>query len=158
MTDPEIAIKKPCVMELEPGKSYLVKQASVEVPAVVRDLRYRIDIHTMHREQTGALGDMLEAISDFYDEELDTRMAAVLSLVEPVLLVLMASVAVAAVPPPSFLLPFLSFAWEPPFVISINVAPSRCKLDAREKGIAEKAKSSSLRPPSFGFLHTAPAT
>ena len=32
-------------------------------------------------EQTGALGDMLEAISDFYDEELDTRMAAVLSLV-----------------------------------------------------------------------------
>jgi type IV pilus assembly protein PilC len=41
-------------------------------------------------EQTGALGDMLTAISDFYDEELDTRMAAVLSLVEPVLLVLMA--------------------------------------------------------------------
>ena len=41
-------------------------------------------------EQTGALGDMLDAISDFYDEELDTQMAAVLSLVEPVLLVLMA--------------------------------------------------------------------
>jgi type IV pilus assembly protein PilC len=41
-------------------------------------------------EQTGALGDMLNAISDFYDEELDTRMATVLSLVEPVLLVLMA--------------------------------------------------------------------
>jgi type IV pilus assembly protein PilC len=41
-------------------------------------------------EQTGALGDMLDAIADFYDEELDTRMAAVLSLVEPVLLVLMA--------------------------------------------------------------------
>lgn len=41
-------------------------------------------------EQTGALGDMLNAIADFYDEELDTRMAAVLSLVEPVLLVLMA--------------------------------------------------------------------
>ncbi|MCG6925559.1 MAG: type II secretion system F family protein [Acidobacteria bacterium] len=41
-------------------------------------------------EQTGALGDMLTAIADFYDEELDTRMAAVLSLVEPVLLVLMA--------------------------------------------------------------------
>ena len=41
-------------------------------------------------EQTGALGDMLDAISEFYDEELDTRMAAVLSLVEPVLLVLMA--------------------------------------------------------------------
>jgi len=41
-------------------------------------------------EQTGALGDMLNAIADFYDEELDTRMATVLSLVEPVLLVLMA--------------------------------------------------------------------
>ena len=41
-------------------------------------------------EQTGALGDMLTAIAEFYDEELDTRMATVLSLVEPVLLVLMA--------------------------------------------------------------------
>jgi type IV pilus assembly protein PilC len=41
-------------------------------------------------EQTGALGDMLNSVADFYDEELDTRMAAVLSLVEPVLLVLMA--------------------------------------------------------------------
>ena len=41
-------------------------------------------------EQTGALGDMLGAIAEFYDEELDTRMATVLSLVEPVLLVLMA--------------------------------------------------------------------
>jgi type IV pilus assembly protein PilC len=41
-------------------------------------------------EQTGALGDMLNAIADFYDEELDTRIATVLSLVEPVLLVLMA--------------------------------------------------------------------
>ena len=41
-------------------------------------------------EQTGALGDMLNAIAEFYDEELDTKMATVLSLVEPVLLVLMA--------------------------------------------------------------------
>ena len=46
-------------------------------------------------EQTGALGEMLNAISDFYDEELDTRMAAVLSLVEPVLLVLMAIIVAA---------------------------------------------------------------
>jgi type IV pilus assembly protein PilC len=46
-------------------------------------------------EQTGALGDMLNAIADFYDEELDTRMAAVLSLVEPVLLVVMAVVVAA---------------------------------------------------------------
>jgi len=41
-------------------------------------------------EQTGALGDMLSAVAEFYDEELDTQMAAVLSLLEPVLLVLMA--------------------------------------------------------------------
>jgi type IV pilus assembly protein PilC len=41
-------------------------------------------------EQTGALGEMLGSIAEFYDEELDTQMAAVLSLVEPVLLVLMA--------------------------------------------------------------------
>jgi type IV pilus assembly protein PilC len=46
-------------------------------------------------EQTGALGDMLSAISEFYDEELDTQMATVLSLVEPVLLVLMAVIVAA---------------------------------------------------------------
>jgi type IV pilus assembly protein PilC len=41
-------------------------------------------------EQTGALGEMLTAVSDFYDEELDNHVAAALSLVEPVLLVVMA--------------------------------------------------------------------
>jgi type IV pilus assembly protein PilC len=41
-------------------------------------------------EQTGALGEMLSAIADFFDEELDNRMAKVLALVEPVMLVLMA--------------------------------------------------------------------
>ena len=46
-------------------------------------------------EQTGALGDMLSAIAEFYDEELDTQMATVLSLVEPVLLVLMAVIVAA---------------------------------------------------------------
>jgi type IV pilus assembly protein PilC len=43
-------------------------------------------------EQTGALGDMLNAVSEFYDEDLDIRIATVLSLVEPVLLVVMAVV------------------------------------------------------------------
>ena len=46
-------------------------------------------------EQTGALGDMLNAIAEFYDEELDTQMATVLTLVEPVLLVLMAVIVAA---------------------------------------------------------------
>lgn len=41
-------------------------------------------------EQTGALADMLNAIATFYDEDLETRLQAVLALVEPVLLALMA--------------------------------------------------------------------
>jgi bifunctional enzyme CysN/CysC len=40
---------------LEPGASYLIKQATIETPAVISDLRYRIDIQTMHREQAPAL-------------------------------------------------------------------------------------------------------
>jgi type IV pilus assembly protein PilC len=43
-------------------------------------------------EQTGALADMLTAVADFYDEELDTRLATVMALVEPVMLVIMAVV------------------------------------------------------------------
>jgi type IV pilus assembly protein PilC len=41
-------------------------------------------------EQTGALGDMLNSIADFYDEDMETRLQTVLALVEPVLLVVMA--------------------------------------------------------------------
>lgn len=41
-------------------------------------------------EQTGSLGEMLTAVADFYDEELDNRMAKVIAMVEPVMLVLMA--------------------------------------------------------------------
>jgi type IV pilus assembly protein PilC len=41
-------------------------------------------------EQTGALGDMLTAVAEFYDEELDTQLATVLTLIEPFLLVVMA--------------------------------------------------------------------
>jgi type IV pilus assembly protein PilC len=43
-------------------------------------------------EQTGALGEMLNAVAEFYDDELDTRIATVLSLVEPVMLVVMAAI------------------------------------------------------------------
>jgi type IV pilus assembly protein PilC len=46
-------------------------------------------------EQTGALGDMLNAVADFYDEEMETSMAKVLSLVEPILLVFMAVIVAA---------------------------------------------------------------
>jgi type IV pilus assembly protein PilC len=43
-------------------------------------------------EQTGALADMLNSIAEFYDEELETRVQTALSLVEPVMLVVMASI------------------------------------------------------------------
>jgi len=43
-------------------------------------------------EQTGALGEMLNAVAEFYDEELETRVATALALVEPILLVVMAVV------------------------------------------------------------------
>jgi type IV pilus assembly protein PilC len=46
-------------------------------------------------EQTGALGDMLNSIAEFYDEELETRLATVLTLIEPILLVLMAVIVAA---------------------------------------------------------------
>jgi type IV pilus assembly protein PilC len=46
-------------------------------------------------EQTGALGDMLTSVADFYDEEMEMSMAKVLSLVEPVLLVFMAVIVAA---------------------------------------------------------------
>ena len=41
-------------------------------------------------EQTGALGEMLTSVAEFYDEELDTKMATALALVEPVMLALIA--------------------------------------------------------------------
>lgn len=40
-------------------------------------------------EETGALEDMLKNISDFYDQEIDTNLTNVLSIVEPVMLILM---------------------------------------------------------------------
>jgi type IV pilus assembly protein PilC len=43
-------------------------------------------------EQTGALADMLAAVADFYDEELSGRVAAVMALAEPAMLVVMAIV------------------------------------------------------------------
>ena len=42
-------------------------------------------------ESTGALPDMLSNVASFYDEEVRTKLAALLSLVEPILLVLMAA-------------------------------------------------------------------
>ena len=43
-------------------------------------------------EQTGSLGEMLTALAEFYDEELDNRIAVTLALVEPLMIILLAIV------------------------------------------------------------------
>jgi type IV pilus assembly protein PilC len=43
-------------------------------------------------EQTGRLAEMLEKIADFYDEEVDQAVAAMTSLIEPIVIVLMGAV------------------------------------------------------------------
>ncbi len=40
---------------LAPGREYLLKQTSVQTPAIVTDLRYRINVNTMHREDAAGL-------------------------------------------------------------------------------------------------------
>ncbi len=46
-------------------------------------------------ESTGALQDMLNALADFYDEDIETAMARFVTLVEPALLVIMGLVIAA---------------------------------------------------------------
>ena len=43
-------------------------------------------------ESTGALADMLNEVSDFLDEEVETRVARLLTLIEPVMLVVMGAI------------------------------------------------------------------
>ena len=43
-------------------------------------------------ENTGALGEMLNQVADFYDEDLEVKVQTILALVEPVLLIFMAVV------------------------------------------------------------------
>lgn len=60
-------------------------------------------------EQTGALGDMLGAVAEFYDEELDMRIATTMSLAEPVIIIFLA--VIVAIMLLAFYLPlFESFA------------------------------------------------
>ena len=40
-------------------------------------------------ESTGSLNDMLENVSAFYEEEIDTRLSTVMSLLEPLMLIVM---------------------------------------------------------------------
>jgi type IV pilus assembly protein PilC len=46
-------------------------------------------------EATGALQDMLNAIADFYDEDIETKLSRFLLLIEPILLVVMGIVIAA---------------------------------------------------------------
>ena len=46
-------------------------------------------------EATGALQDMLNAIADFYDEDIETKLGRFLLLIEPILLVVMGVVIAA---------------------------------------------------------------
>jgi len=43
-------------------------------------------------EETGALDDMLTRIADFYDDEVDTAVESLTSLIEPIMIVFMGSV------------------------------------------------------------------
>jgi type IV pilus assembly protein PilC len=43
-------------------------------------------------EKTGGLDEMLSKIADFYDEEVDAAVAALTSMIEPVIIVLMGAV------------------------------------------------------------------
>jgi type IV pilus assembly protein PilC len=43
-------------------------------------------------EQTGALDQMLNKIADFYEEEVDVAVAALTSLLEPVMLIVMGGI------------------------------------------------------------------
>ena len=40
-------------------------------------------------EQTGNLDEMLEKIADFYDDEVDTAISGIMSVIEPVIIVIM---------------------------------------------------------------------
>jgi type IV pilus assembly protein PilC len=45
-------------------------------------------------ETSGALEEMLNSVSDFYDEEIDTLLARVIAIVEPAILVIMGGIIV----------------------------------------------------------------
>jgi type IV pilus assembly protein PilC len=61
-----------------------LKQSNVFPPMVVQMISVG--------EETGALDDMLTRIADFYDDEVDTAVEALTSLIEPIMIVFMGSV------------------------------------------------------------------
>ena len=41
---------------MRPGKHYLIKHATLQTPGLIREVRYRMDINTLHREAAEQLG------------------------------------------------------------------------------------------------------
>ncbi|MFN7942000.1 MAG: type II secretion system F family protein [Thermoanaerobaculia bacterium] len=74
---------EPSIQMVREGKAF---HAALETTGVVPDLA--IDMVKVG-EATGALDQMLNSISDFFDEEVETRMQRILALIEPLMLVFM---------------------------------------------------------------------
>jgi type IV pilus assembly protein PilC len=74
---------EPSVQMVREGKAF---HAALETTGVVPDLA--IDMVKVG-EATGALDQMLNSISEFFDEEVETRMQRILALIEPLMLVFM---------------------------------------------------------------------
>jgi len=61
---------------------------SLEATGLFNDIALEM---TRVGESTGSLADMLANVSDFYDEEIETRIATIMVFIEPVMLVIMGS-------------------------------------------------------------------
>jgi type IV pilus assembly protein PilC len=74
---------EPTIQMVREGKAFF---AALETSGVMTDMS--IDMVKVG-EATGALDEMLMSVSDFLDEQVETRMQRLLSLVEPIMLVVM---------------------------------------------------------------------
>lgn len=74
---------EPTIQMVREGKAF---HAALETSGVMTDMA--IDMVKVG-EATGALDEMLMSVSDFLDEQVETRMQRLLSLVEPIMLVVM---------------------------------------------------------------------
>jgi type IV pilus assembly protein PilC len=74
---------EPTIQMVREGKPFY---SALETSGIFTDMA--IDMVKVG-EATGSLDDMLSSVSDFLDEQIETRMARLLSLVEPMMLVFM---------------------------------------------------------------------
>ena len=69
-------------MKSSPGLSAPLKETKVFTPMVISMIQVG--------EETGKLPDMLMKIADTYDEDVDTAVAGITSIIEPVLIIFLA--------------------------------------------------------------------